>query len=131
MALGLVGSGLLAVPILTGSAAYAVCEAFGWRASFSAKPGKAREFYLVLGAATVGGLVIDYLGVSAMKALFWTAVLNGFLAPPLLVLIMLISSNRKVMGKRANGALLNIFGWLTALAMFGAALALIATWGQA
>jgi Mn2+/Fe2+ NRAMP family transporter len=130
MALGLIGTGLLAVPILTGSAGYAVCEAFGWRAGLNEKPGKAREFYLVLVVATAGGLLIDYLGVSPMKALFWTAVLNGFLAPPLLVLIMLISSNRKVMGKRANGAALNIVGWLTALAMFAAAVGLLATWGQ-
>ena len=130
MALGLIGTGLLAVPILTGSAAYAVCETFGWRASLSDKPGRAKQFYLVLVAATLGALLIDYLGVSPMKALFWTAVLNGFLAPPLLVLIMLISSNRKVMGRRANGPVLNIFGWLTALAMFAAALALLATWGQ-
>jgi NRAMP (natural resistance-associated macrophage protein)-like metal ion transporter len=130
MAFGLIGTGLLAVPILTGSAAYAVCEAFGWRASLDDKPGRARKFYLVLIAATLGGLLIDYLGVSPMKALFWTAVLNGFLAPPLLVLIMLISSNRKVMGTRVNGPVLNIFGWLTALAMFAAAVALNDTWGQ-
>ncbi len=130
MALGLIGSGLLAVPILTGSAAYSVCETFGWHASFNEKPGKAKEFYLVLIAATLAGLLIDYLGVSPMKALFWTAVLNGFLAPPLLVLIMLISSNRKVMGARVNGPLLNKLGWATALAMSAAAIGLVATWGR-
>lgn len=130
MALGLIGTGLLAVPILTGSAAYAVCETFGWDASLDAKPGRAKEFYLVLIGATLGGVFIDYLGVSPMKALFWTAVLNGFLAPPLLVLIMLISSNRKVMGKRVNGVWLNVLGWATALAMFAAAIGLVVTWGQ-
>src|SRR5262249_46547188 len=77
MALGLIGTGLLAVPILTGSAAYAVCETFGWKCSLDAKPGRAKEFYLVIGAATLGGLVIDFVGVNPMDALFWTAVLNG------------------------------------------------------
>jgi NRAMP (natural resistance-associated macrophage protein)-like metal ion transporter len=129
MALGLIGTGLLAVPILTASAAYAVCEAFGWRASLDAKPGRARQFYLVIITATLAALVIDYLGVSAMKALFLTAVLNGFLAPPLLVLIMLVSSNRKVMGWRVNGPMLKVFGWVTAIIMFAAALGLVATWG--
>jgi NRAMP (natural resistance-associated macrophage protein)-like metal ion transporter len=128
MALGLIGTGLLAVPILTGSAAYAVCESFGWTCSLDAKPGKAKEFYLVLGAATLAGLLIDFIGISPMAALFWTAVLNGFLAPPLLVVVMLISNNRKVMGTRVNTAWENILGWTTTVLMFGAAVALVLTW---
>jgi len=128
MALGLIGTGVLAVPILTGSAAYAVCEMLGWKCSLDAKPGQAREFYLVLSAATIGGLIIDLIGVNPIDALFWTAVINGFLSPPLLVVIMLISNNRVVMGSRVNRPLTNILGWATTVLMFAAAIALVATW---
>jgi NRAMP (natural resistance-associated macrophage protein)-like metal ion transporter len=128
MALGLIGTGVLAVPVLTGSAAYAVCETVGWRCSFDAKPTKAREFYCVLGAATFGGLLIDAAGIGPITALFWTAVFNGFLAPPLLLVIMLVANNRAVMGDRVNGLAMNILGWLTVAAMLGAAIGLVVIW---
>jgi NRAMP (natural resistance-associated macrophage protein)-like metal ion transporter len=127
MALGLIGTGLLAVPILTGSAAYAVCETFGWKCSLDAKPAQAKEFYIVLAASTLGGVVIDLIGISPMNALFWTAVINGFLAPPLLVVIMLIANNKAIMGERVNSLGLNVMGWLTVAIMFLAALGLIFT----
>jgi Mn2+/Fe2+ NRAMP family transporter len=130
MALGLVGTGLLAVPVLTGSAGYAVCEAFGWKCSLDAKPGKAKEFYLVLGLATLGGLLIAFSGVSPMAALFGTAVINGLLAPPLLVVIMLIANHEAVMGRRVNGWWENVLGWATTVVMFAAAVAFVLTWGQ-
>jgi len=130
MALGLIGTGFLAVPVLTTSAAYAVCEAFGWKCSLDAKPAQAKEFYLALGAATVGAIVIDLVGVSAVDALFWTAVINGFLAPPLLVVIMLIANNKKVMGRHVNGRWMNVLGWGATIVMFAAALGLILTWNQ-
>src|SRR5215468_4325822 len=76
MALGLIGSGFLAVPILTGSGAYAVAEALGWKCGLDEKPGQAREFYLVMAASMTVALFIDFLGINAMKALFWTAVIN-------------------------------------------------------
>jgi NRAMP (natural resistance-associated macrophage protein)-like metal ion transporter len=131
MALGLIGTGLLAVPILTGSAAYAVCETVGWKCSLDAKPGKAKEFYLVMAASTLGGLLINFTGLNPMRALFWTAVINGFLAPPLLVVIMLIANNKKVMGRRVNGWKENALGWATTAVMFAAAVALVLTWGSA
>jgi NRAMP (natural resistance-associated macrophage protein)-like metal ion transporter len=130
MALGLIGTGVLAVPILTASAAYAVCETLGWKCSLDAKPGQAKEFYLVLGAGTVGGLVIDFIGISPMAALFWTAVINGFLAPPLLLVILLIANNKEVMGERVNGPIMNVLGGVTVLVMSAAAIGLVLTWGQ-
>jgi Mn2+/Fe2+ NRAMP family transporter len=130
MALGFIGTGLLAVPILTGSAAYAVCETFTWKSSLDAKPGKAKEFYAVIGVSTLGGLLVDFLGISPMDALFWTAVINGLLAPPLLVVIMLIANNKQIMGQRTNGGWENVLGWTTAVLMFAAAVALILTWGS-
>ncbi len=130
MALGLIGTGLLAVPVLTGSAAYAVCETFGWRCSLDAGPARAPEFYLVTALATVGGLLIYLVGISPMAALFWTAVINGFLAPPLLVVIMLVANDRRILGARVNGRWENVLGWATTLAMSAAAVALVLTWGS-
>jgi Mn2+/Fe2+ NRAMP family transporter len=129
MALGLVGSGLLAVPVLTGSAAYAICEAFHWNCTLDAKPWQAKEFYLIIGASTLGGLLINLFGVNPIDALFWTAVINGFLAPPLLVIIMLIAGNKTIMGKQVNGRVANVLGWATTLLMFAAAIGLLVTWG--
>jgi NRAMP (natural resistance-associated macrophage protein)-like metal ion transporter len=131
MAIGLIGTGILAVPILTGSAAYAVCDTFGWTCSLDAKPSRAKEFYIVVSLSTLGALVVSLIGIPAMDALFWTAVINGFLAPPLLVVVMLIANNRQIMGKRVNGLWENLLGWATTAMMFAAAIALVWTWGQA
>jgi NRAMP (natural resistance-associated macrophage protein)-like metal ion transporter len=128
MALGLIGCGLLAVPILTGSSAYAVCEAFGWKSGLNKKCRDAKWFYSFIIGATVVGALINYIGINPMTALFWTAVLNGFLAPPLLVVIMLISNNRAVMGKRVNSLSINVLGWATTVAMFAAAVGLVISW---
>lgn len=128
MALGLIGTGLLAVPILTISGAYAVCEAAGWRHGLDEKPGRAWQFYAVMAASTVVGLILNYAGVNPISALVWTAVLNGFLAPPLLVVLMLVAGNRAVMGDRVNGPLLSVLGWATTALMFAAAAGLGLTW---
>jgi NRAMP (natural resistance-associated macrophage protein)-like metal ion transporter len=129
-ALGLVGTGLLAVPILTTSAAYAVAEAFHWECGLDKKAASARGFYGVMTASTVVGLAINFVGLNPVEALFWVAVVNGLLAPPLLVLIMLIANNRAVMGNRVNCLGLNVLGWLTTAAMFAAVLGLVLTWGR-
>jgi NRAMP (natural resistance-associated macrophage protein)-like metal ion transporter len=129
-ALGLVGSGLLAVPILTGSAAYAVAETLGWKAGLDQNPGRARPFYGIIVGATVVGLLINFLGVNPIAALFWTAVINGFLAPPLLVVIMCVANNRTVMGHRVNGMGLNVLGWATTALMGAAAIGLVLTWSR-
>ena len=126
--MGLIGTGVLAVPILTGSAAYAVAEAAGWECSLNARPYQAKKFYLVMGACTVLALGIDYLGINPMKALVWTSVINGFLSPPLFFIIMLVANNRAVMGDRVNGRALNILGWATTGLMTIAAAALSWTW---
>ena len=130
LALGLIGTGFLAVPILTGSSAYAVAEAFGWKHGFDKHPKRAKEFYWLIAISTLLGMMINFAGINPIKALFLTAVLNGFLAPPLLVLIMKVSNNRKIMGERVNGRVLNVAGWMTAAVMSAAAIALMVTWSQ-
>lgn len=129
-AIGLIGAGLLAVPVLTGSAAYAVAETFGWRSGLDEKPRHAKKFYGVIAASTLVGVGIDFLGINPITALFWTAVINGVVAPPLLVVVMLIANNKKVVGDRVNGRATNIIGWLSAIIMFAAAIAMFATWAS-
>jgi NRAMP (natural resistance-associated macrophage protein)-like metal ion transporter len=128
LALGLVGTGFLAVPILTGSAAYAVSEAFGWRYGLNENPGQAKQFYAVIVVATLVGMLINFIGVNPIEALFWTAVINGFMAPPLLVLIMIIANNRAIMGRCVNGVWTNVLGGAATLAMFAAAIFLVFNW---
>jgi NRAMP (natural resistance-associated macrophage protein)-like metal ion transporter len=122
---GLVGTGMLGIPALAGSAAYAVTEAMHWRGSLSDRPRVAKKFYGVLAAAVALGLALDYLKVNAVKMLFYAAVVNGVLAPPLIVLVTMLTSDKKVMGSRVNSPLLKWLGWATALVMTGATVAMI------
>ncbi|HZE68628.1 MAG TPA: Nramp family divalent metal transporter [Pyrinomonadaceae bacterium] len=124
---GLIGTGMLGVPVLAGAAAYAVSEASAWRGTLEDKPRLAKKFYAVVAIAMILGLGLDYFGFDALKMLFWSAVLNGVLAPPLIALVVLLTSSRKVMGDRANPPLLKWFGWATAVIMAIAAVAMFAT----
>ncbi len=128
-AIGLIGAGLLAIPVLTGSAAYAVAETFGWRSGLDEKPRHAKKFYGIIALSTLVGVGIDFLGINPITALFWTAVINGVVAPPLLVVVMLVANNKKAMGPRTNGVFTNIMGWLAAAVMFAAAIGMFITWG--
>jgi NRAMP (natural resistance-associated macrophage protein)-like metal ion transporter len=127
-ALGLIGTGMLGVPVLAGSAAYAVTEALHWRGSLNDRPKRAPKFYAVLAAALLLGLTLNYLRFSAVKMLFWAAVLNGILAPPLVGLVTILSSDKKVMGDRTNTALVSGLGWLTTLVMSVAAVVMGVLW---
>jgi NRAMP (natural resistance-associated macrophage protein)-like metal ion transporter len=130
LAVGLTGAGFLAVPVLTASAAYAISEAFGWRYGLDQPPHRAKQFYAIIVASTIIGIAINFVGINPIAALFWSAVINGFLAPPLLVLIMLIANNHGVMGDRVNNRWTNILGWLTTAVMFAAAIGLFVIWRQ-
>jgi NRAMP (natural resistance-associated macrophage protein)-like metal ion transporter len=130
LAIGLIGSGFLAVPILTGCNAYAVAESFNARFGFNQKLRQAKLFYGVIIVSTLVGVLITFVGINPIHALVLAAIINGFLAPPLLVAIMLVANNRQIMGRHVNGRWSNILGWTTTLVMFVAALALVLTWGQ-
>jgi NRAMP (natural resistance-associated macrophage protein)-like metal ion transporter len=120
-ALGIIGTGLLAVPVLAGSAAYAVSETFGWTEGLNRKPREAKAFYGVIAAATLGGVALNGVGIDPMKALYWAAVVNGLLAPPLMVVTMLIARNKKIMGDLVLGRWLEFGGWLATAVMFAVA----------
>jgi Mn2+/Fe2+ NRAMP family transporter len=128
LSVGLIGTGLLAVPILTGSSAYAVSEAFRGKFGLNEKLRHAKLFYGVIIGSTTVGLLINFVGINPIRALFLAAIINGFLAPPLLVIIMLVGNNRRVMGHHVNGRWINILGWTTTVVMFAAAVALVLTW---
>lgn len=120
-AVGIIGTGLLAVPILAGSAAYAVSETFGWVEGLDRKPREAKAFYGAIAVATAGGVALNFIGIDPMDALYWAAVINGLLAPPLMVVTMLIARNRKIMGNLAISGSLEFGGWLATAVMFGVA----------
>ena len=123
--LGLIGTGMLVVPVLAGSCAYAIAEASAWRGSLEKKPRGAKKFYSVLGVAMLLGLAINYIGLNAVKMLFWSAVTNGILAPPLILLILLLTSDRTVMGDQVSPMLERTLGWATFVLMTAAAVAMM------
>jgi NRAMP (natural resistance-associated macrophage protein)-like metal ion transporter len=126
--LGLIGAGMLGVPVLAGSSAYAVSEAALWRGSLADRPRFARKFYIVIAAGLLLGLGLDYAGINAVAMLFWSAVLNGVLAPPLIVIVLLLTSSRKIMGSRLNPGWLKGLGWITVAVMSAATIAMFASW---
>ncbi|MBI2596609.1 divalent metal cation transporter [Candidatus Daviesbacteria bacterium] len=124
-ALGIIGTGMLAVPILAGSASYALSESFGWKLGLYRKLKEANAFYGVIIISTGIGLAINLLGFDPIKALIYSAVVNGLIAPVVLVLIVLMSGNQNIMGRWTNGALTTLLGWFITLLMAAAGLATI------
>jgi Mn2+/Fe2+ NRAMP family transporter len=123
-ALGILGVGLIGVPVLAGSAAYALAEAMGWKSGLERKAKDARGFYAVIAVSVLAGSLIQYSPISPMKALFWSAVINGIVAVPLLVVIVLIASSKSVMGAFTVGRTIVILGWI-AVAVMGLAAVLM------
>lgn len=127
-ALGIIGTGLLAIPVLAGSSAYALSEGLGWKEGLGKKFKQARGFYLVIVASTVIGLWINFADVDPIKALIYAAVINGIIAVPLLVIIMKVGSDSKILGGRTNGRLSNTVGWITVAIMGFSVAVMFLTW---
>jgi Mn2+/Fe2+ NRAMP family transporter len=127
-AAGIIGIGLLAVPVLAGSAAYALGEALGWPIGLARQPLDARAFYGAIAAATLIGVLINFVDLDPIKALFWSAVINGIVAVPLMAVIMLMAMQRRVMGPFILPRPLWAMGWLSTAAMAIAVAAMFATW---
>jgi Mn2+/Fe2+ NRAMP family transporter len=123
--IGIIGTGLLAIPVLAGSAGYAVAEAEGWKTGLDNMPWQARGFYAVIVAATLLGLGIDWSPVDPIKALYWSAVLNGVIAVPLMAALMFVASSRRKMGKFRAGLVLGGLGWLSTAVMATATLTML------
>ena len=125
--LGLIGAGMLGVPVLAGSCAYAFAEAADWHGSLETHPPRAIGFYSVIALAMAIGLGLDFAGFDAVRMLFWSAVVNGVLAPPLVILVVLLTSNAEVMGVHRNGPVLCWLGWTCAAFMIIATLIMFVT----
>ncbi len=126
-AVGIIGLGLLSVPVLAGSAAYTLGEALGWKTGLNLKLKRAPQFYGVIILATMLGVSLNFFGVNPFKALVYSAVINGIVAVPLLVVIALIAKNKKIMGKHTNGLLSKIFIWIAIVGMGAASITMFFT----
>ena len=129
-ALGIIGTGLLALPVLAGSAAYAVGEALAWRVGLSQRPGRAKAFYGTIAVATLIGAALNFSPLDPIKALFWSAVINGVSAVPIMGMIMLLGSRQDVMRQFTLSRWLKGLGWLATGVMAAAAIGMFATWGD-
>ena len=129
--MGVIGTGLLAVPVLAGASAYGVAETFGWREGLARPLFQARGFYGVIALSTLVGMALNLFGVNPIRALVYAAVINGLVAVPLLALILLVANNHTVMGEHVNGRLSNVMGAITLIALAGAgAFAVISLWAR-
>jgi NRAMP (natural resistance-associated macrophage protein)-like metal ion transporter len=124
--LGLIGTGMLAVPVLAGSCAYAIAEGAAWRGSLNQRPRRAKKFYVVLAVAMALGVALTFAGFDAIKLLFTAAVINGVLAPPLILIVLLLTRDRGVMGDAVNSPLMALCGWTALAVMVFAAVGLFA-----
>lgn len=127
---GIVGTGLLAVPVLAGSAAYAVAEAFKWDIGLGRRLSEARGFYAILTIATALGVALNFTSIHPIKALFWSAVINGVIAVPIMSVMMLMAVRKDIMGPFVITRRLKILGWLATAAMAAVVLAMLVTWGN-
>jgi Mn2+/Fe2+ NRAMP family transporter len=129
-AIGIIGTGLLTLPVLAGSAAYALGEALRWPVGFARKPLRAKAFYGTIAMATVVGACINFTAIDPVKALFWSAVINGVVAVPIMVMMMLLAVRRDVMVAFRLGWSLKFLGWLATIVMAVVGFRMVATWGD-
>jgi NRAMP (natural resistance-associated macrophage protein)-like metal ion transporter len=126
-ALGVVGVGFLAVPVMTTGAAYDLCQTLGWKHGLGMKPREAKRFYVTIGVFTAIAMGMNFLGINPMKALVFSGIVQGFSTPPLLLLILLMTNNRAIMGDKVNTLGINLLGFVTVVAIFAASLGLLLT----
>ncbi|MEI8046784.1 MAG: divalent metal cation transporter [Bacteroidota bacterium] len=124
-AVGVIGTGLLAIPVLSGALSYIVTETFGWKKGLDKKFHQAKGFYVIIAISLILGLSLNYIGISPIKALIYSAILYGMTAPVLIAIILHISNNKKIMGTHTNGKMSNIFGFAALILMTGASVALV------
>ena len=123
--IGIIGTGLLAIPVLSGSLSYIITESFGWKEGLDKKFHQAKAFYIIIAISLILGLLLNYIGISPIKALIYSAILYGLTAPVLIAMILHISNNKKIMGKNTNGKISNILGFAALVLMTVAGVILI------
>jgi Mn2+/Fe2+ NRAMP family transporter len=127
-AIGVIAVGFLAVPVMTTGAAYDLAQTLGWKSSLHAKPEEAKAFYALIAAFTLLAVLLNGLGFNPMKALVYAGIVQGFSTPPLMLIIVLMTNDRRLMGDKVNSFWLNGLSWLTVVAIFAATIGLVATW---
>jgi len=126
--LGIIGVGLLAVPVMTTGAAYDLCQSAGWRTGLSLKPGEGKIFYGAITFFTLSAAALNFIGINPMHALVFAGIVQGFSTPPLMILIMVITNRRSIMGDQTNHRAINMLGWCTTVVISAASLSLIASY---
>ncbi len=129
-ALGIIGTGLLSIPVLAGSTAYALSDAFGWKEGLSKKLGQAKAFYLIIAICGMIGQSINFLGINPIQALVYTSVINGVVSVPILFILMRLANDKDVLQNNTNGLVLNVVGWLTFVVMAVLAIIMFLTLGK-
>ncbi|HEY7302642.1 MAG TPA: divalent metal cation transporter [Bryobacteraceae bacterium] len=127
-ALGVIGVGFLAVPVMTTGAAYDLCQSVGWKHGLYRKPAEAKKFYVAIAIFTLIAIGLNFFGINPMKALVFAGIVQGFSTPPLMLLIMRMTSNPAIVGRRVNGAAIKILGWVTTVVIFAATAGLVVSW---
>jgi len=127
-ALGVIGVGFLAVPVMTTGAAYDLCQSLGWKHGLYRKPADAKKFYVAIAVFTLLAIGMNFFGINPMKALVVAGIVQGFSTPPLMLLILLMTNDTQLMGKRVNGRAINTLGWITTVAIFAASAGLVISW---
>jgi len=127
-AVGVIGVGFLAVPVMTTGAAFDVCQTFGWKHGLHYRPAEAKKFNIAIAIFTVIAMCLNFVGINPMKALVWAGLVQGFSIPLLLVGVMLITSNPRIMGRWVNTRAVNVLGWMTTAVVFAATMALVIAW---
>ena len=123
--IGVIGTGLIVIPVLSGSISYIITETFGWEEGLDKKFHEAKAFYVIIAISLILGLSLNYIGITPIQSLIYTAILYGLTAPVLIAIILHISNNKKIMGENVNGILTNILGFAALIIMTVAAVALI------
>ncbi|SFH69614.1 divalent metal cation transporter [Bradyrhizobium sp. Gha] len=126
--IGIIAVGFLAVPVMTTGAAYDFCQTLGWKSSLNARPADAGRFYLSIAGFTAAAVLLNFLGFNPMKALVYSGIVQGFSTPPLMLLILLMTSDRRLMGDEVNSPGMKALGWITVTAIFAATIGLVASW---
>lgn len=127
-AIGIIAVGFLAVPVMTTGAAYDLAQTLGWKSSLHAEPGEAKAFYSLIAGFTLLAVLLNGLGFNPMKALVYAGIVQGFSTPPLMLIIVLMTSDRRLMGDKVNSRGFNVLSWLTVVAIFAASIGLIVSW---
>jgi Mn2+/Fe2+ NRAMP family transporter len=127
-AIGLIGVGFLALPVMTAGAAYDLCQSLGWKNGLHFKPHEAKKFYASIALFTAIAMGLNFTGINPMRALVLAGIVQGISTPPLMVLIMLLTNRESIIGDRVNGRVINVLGWVTTAAIFSASACLVVLW---